>query len=134
VILEITLSGPAGEIAEGKGEPFEAVLMLRELVEAHGADDLWLSWPIGSGCGQLMIPAGQSFDDAIGGAYAELQDPDLVFDDPAEEDMARSVVTALHFATILMDAEVIVDDGDHSEDAGARYDRYDELEEGESYN
>lgn len=134
MILAITLSNQAGEIAEGKGSPLEAVLILRELVKAWGKEDLHLSWPIGAGTGGLTIPAGQSFDDAILSAKAELEDPDLVFDDPAEEDMARVIVRALYMAVLIDGAEVVIDEGDHSEDAGYRYDRYDELEEGESYN
>lgn len=143
MILAITLSNQAGEIAEGNGSPLEAVLILRELVKAWGKEDLHLSWPIGAGTGGLMIPAGQSFDDAILGAHAELQDPDLVFDDPAEEDMARLIVRNLYLAVLLDTTDLVVEQieereraeaGDHSEDAGYRYDRYDELEGGESYN
>jgi hypothetical protein len=109
MILELTLAGPSGDIGEGKGDPFEALLMLRELVKAWGSDDLWLSWPIGSGWGQLMIPAGQSFDDAIRGAHEELQDPDLCFDDPAEEDMARAIVGALYCALLIDGAELVIE-------------------------
>lgn len=116
------------------GNPMDVLQDLREQVRKYGNYDIWLSWPIGAGIGGMEIPAGQSFDDAIRGAYAELQDPDLCFGDPAEEDMARAVIGALHCALIVDGAELVVDAGDHSEDAGYRYDRYDELEEPESYN
>lgn len=145
MILAITLSNQAGEIAEGKGSPLEAVLILRELVKAWGKEDLHLSWPIGAGWGGLTIPAGQAFDDAIKSAKAELEDPDLVFDDPAEESMARLIVRNLYLAVLLDTTELVVeqieeaeragfDPDDYSEDAGARYDRYDELEGPETYN
>lgn len=113
-----------------EGDPLSLLVFLRDEVVDYGDRDMTLTF----GPGQLEIPAGQSLDDAILGAHAELQDPDLVFDDPAEEARTREVVKALHFALLIDGAEVVIDEGDHSEDTGARYDRYDELEEGESYN
>lgn len=113
-----------------EGDPLSLLVFLRDEVVDYGDRDMTLSF----GPGQLEIPAGQSLDDAIRGAHAELQDPDLVFDDPAEEARTREVIKALHFALLIDGAEVVVDDGDHSEDAGYRYDRYDELEGPETYN
>ena len=113
-----------------EGDPMSLLVFLRDEVVDYGDRDMTLTF----GPGQLEIPAGQSLDDAIRGAHAELQDPDLVFDDPAEEAMTRLVMRNLYMAVLIDGAEVVIDEGDHSEDTGARYDRYDELEEGESYN
>ena len=113
-----------------EGDPLSLLVFLRDEVVDYGDRDMTLSF----GPGQLEIPAGQSLDDAIRGAHEELQDPDLVFDDPAEEARTREVIKALHCALLIDRAEVVVDEGDHSEDAGARYDRYDELEGPETYN
>ena len=115
-----------------RGEPLDVLKDLRELVLKHGNHDIWLSWA--NSAGGMEIPAGRRLDDEIRLAYEELHDPDLCFDDPAEEDMARAIVGALHCALLIDTAGLVVDDGDHSEDAGARYDRYDELEGPESYN
>ena len=134
MILEITLEAGGNRHFTLTGEPLELIGKLRGAVELFSTWDVWLSWPIGAGQGGIEIPAGQSFDDAIRGAHAELQDPDLVFDDPAEEDMARAIVGALHCALLIDGAELVIDTGDHSEDAGYRYDRYDELEGPETYN
>ena len=134
MILDITLEAGGNRHVTLTGDPLELISKLRAGVELFGTWDIWLSWPIGAGVGGMEIPAGQSFDDAIRSAYAELQDPDLVFDDPAEEDMARAIVGALHCALLIDGAELVIDTGDHSEDAGYRYDRYDELEGPETYN
>lgn len=96
MILDISLSAGGKDHARVTGDPFDVALQLRDLVEIFGTWDVHLSWPIGAGWGGLTIPAGQDFDDAIRSAFEELQDPDLVFDDPAEEDMARLIVRALH--------------------------------------
>ena len=122
-----------------EGDPMSLLVFLRDEVVDYGDRDMTLTF----GPGQLEIPAGQSLDDAIRGAHAELQDPDLVFDDPAEEAMTRLVVRNLYLALMLDTTDLVVEQieereraeaGDHSDDAGYRYDRYDELEEGESYN
>lgn len=134
MILEISLSAGGKDHATVTGDPLSVAVKLRDLVEVFGTWDVHLSWPIGAGWGGMTIPAGQSFDDAIRSARADLLDPDLVFDDPAEGDMARLIVRNLNMALLIDGADVVVDDGDYSEDAGARYDRYDELEEPESYN
>lgn len=114
------------------GSPLDVLQDLREQVRKYGNYDIWLSWA--NSAGGMEIPAGRSLDDEIRLAYEELQDPDLCFDDPYEEDMAREIVGALHCALLVDKAELVIDDGDHSEDAGARYDRYDELEGPETYN
>lgn len=134
MILDISLSAGGKDHARVTGDPLSVAVQLRDLVEIFGTWDVHLSWPIGAGWGGMTIPAGQAFDDAIKSAKVELEDHDLVFDDPAEEDMARLIVRNLYLAVLVDQAEVVVDDGDYSEDAGARYDRYDELEEPESYN
>jgi hypothetical protein len=145
VILEISLSAGGKDHAVVTGDPMAVAVQLRDLVEVFGTWDVHLSWPIGAGWGGLTIPAGQGFDDAIKSAKVELEDLDLVFDDPAEEDMARLIVRNLYLAVILDTTPLVVeeieeaeragiDPGDYSEDAGARYDRYDELEEPETYN
>jgi len=119
-----------------EGDPLSLLVFLRDEVVDYGDREITLSF----GPGQLEIPAGQSLDDAIRGAHEELQDPDLVFDDPAEEARTRLVVRNLYLALMLDTTDLVVEQieeieaGDHSEDAGARYDRYDELKEGESYN
>jgi hypothetical protein len=66
----------------------------RELKAAYplGA---FLSWPIGAGTGGLQIANGQTLADAIEAADAELFDPDIVFNDPAEETAARLHVGAI---------------------------------------
>ena len=68
----------------------DAELALRSTPEA-----VHLSWPIGAGVGGLWIEGGESLLDALERATAELFDPDLCFDDPAEEDMARAMVPLL---------------------------------------
>ena len=68
----------------------EGELALRSTPEA-----VHLSWPVGAGVGGLWIEDGESLLDALERASAELFDPDLCFDDPAEEDMARAIVPLL---------------------------------------
>jgi len=109
MILEISLSAGGKDHAVVTGNPIDVALKLRDLVEIFGTWDVHLSWPIGAGWGEMTIPAGQSFDDAIRGAHAELQDPDLVFDDPAEEDMARAIVGALNCALLIDGAELVIE-------------------------
>ena len=121
-----------------QGSPLDVLQDLREQVRKYGNYDIWLSWA--NSAGGMEIPAGRSLDDEIRLAHEELQDPDLCFDDPYEEDMTRLVVRNLYLALILDTTELVVEEieaieaGDHSEDAGYRYDRYDELEGPETYN
>ncbi len=145
MILDIAMATTWPEklnVIRVQGNPMDVLQDLREQARKYGNYNIELSWPIDSlvGWGELHIEAGVDFDDAIRSAYAELQDPDLCFDDPAEEAMARLVVRNLYLALILDTTELVVEEieaietGDHSEDAGYRYDRYDELEEPETYN
>jgi hypothetical protein len=62
---------------------------------ARALDRSKVPTPIGAGCGGLWIEGGESLIDALERATAELFDPDLCFDDPAEEDMARAMVPLL---------------------------------------
>lgn len=111
MILEISLSAGGKDHAVVTGNPIDVALKLRDLVEIFGTWDVHLSWPVGSGWGGMTIPAGQSFDDAIRSARAELLDPDLCFDDPAEEDMTRLIVRNLNMALLIDGVDVVLDDG-----------------------
>jgi hypothetical protein len=124
VILDIAMATTWPEklnVIRVKGTPLDVLHDLREQARKYGNYNIELSWPIDSlvNWGELHIEAGVDFDDAIRSAYAELQDPDHCFDDPAEEAMARLVVRNLYLALIIDTTELVVEQIEEIESDGA---------------
>lgn len=127
MILELTLSfdgtstTPPCEHAVN-GQASACVWRIAGELEIGNTGGAFISWSTGAGLGGIFIAPGQTLREALDQAMAELDDPDTVFDDPGEEDMARVIVPVLHRACV-----------EAGEEPG-NFDRYDELEEPESYN
>ena len=124
MILDIAMATTWPEklnVIRVQGNPMDVLKDLREQARKYGNYNIELSWPIDSlvNWGELHIEAGVDFDDAIRSAYAELQDPDHCFDDPAEEAMARLVVRNLYLALILDTTELVVEEIEEIESDGA---------------